>query len=314
MSSEPATEGQTPARRHPRRLGLGVVVVAFQQPESTLRCLRSIAGDPSPTERTVVVVDNSPPEDRGALRKRIRSATILERPENPGFGVGANLGVDHLKERAAGTYLGFVILNHDVELLPGFLGDAKAALADPEVGAASGPLFLDRAGGPLWYAGGGVRYLTGTVWQSHDPDDAEEERDVEFIPGSAVVVSAEAWDDVEGFDPRFFLYHEDLDLCRRLHRSGWRLRFRPGMRAVHHLGASTGSRDDSALYLENLARTRFLPWKSRLYRLYLAVLHTPYVIWRSVRIFWREGLRGGCPKVKALQRGHWEGVRRLWPS
>lgn len=288
---------------------LGVVVVTYKDPGPTRRCLAALAADHSPAPRAVVVVDNSPGPrpclDPAELDPGVR---LLHHPDNPGFGAGANRGVEALQSDDA--LRGFVILNHDVEVLPGFIGATAAAL-EPGVGAVAGPLYLDRPDGPLWYAGGGFRRLTGTVWQSHSPADAGRAREVGFLPGAALGVSAAAWRQTGGFDPHFFLYHEDLDLCLRLRRAGWRLRFEPGMRAVHHLGAATGSRRGSPLYLEHITRTRLRPHRSRAYRLYLAALHTPYALARALGLLAREG-RAGAPKVRALLRGHRAALADLW--
>lgn len=285
---------------------VGVVVVHHGDSGPTLRCLRSVLSDPSPAERRVVVVDNSA-ETPGGLADRDLPAGVerLPAPENPGFGAGANRGVEHLRGGwgDAPPPAAWVILNHDTELLPGFLAAAAEAVSEPGVGAAGGPLTLDRPDGPLWYAGGGFRRITGTVRQSRSAADARTRREVRFIPGTALAVAPAAWRDVGGFDPGFFLYHEDLDLCLRLRRSGWRLRFAPGMAAVHAMGAATGSRERSSLYLEHMTRTRFRPHPSRLYRAYLAGVHTPWVALRALRLLLRDGRRA-LPAVRALLRGH----------
>jgi len=283
---------------------LGVVIVHYGRPDPTFRCLRSIVHDGA-VSPPIVVVDNGPPERTESLGAAseawlsLSDLEILSCPDNPGYGGGANRGVEALLHREGLS--GWVILNHDVEIVPGFLTAAARSLADPGVGAVGGPLRSGHRGGPLWYAGGGFRYLTGTVTQSRSEEDAGRPRDVGFIPGTAIAVARQAWQDVGGFDPAFFLYHEDLDLCLRLRRRGWRLRFEPAMAAVHHLGGATGSRDRSALYLEEMAATRLRPHRSRLYRLYLATLHTPYVLLRALKLAIEDR---GRVRARALLAGH----------
>ena len=75
-----------------------------------------------------------------------------------------------------------------------------------------------------------------------------------------------------GFDSRYFLYNEDVDLCLRLRRAGWRLLFEPGMVCFHAIGGATASADRSPIYLENLTRTRFAPFQ---------VAFVPGLCWRD---------------------------------
>jgi GT2 family glycosyltransferase len=194
-----------------------------------------------------------------------------------------------------------VALNNDAVLAAGFL-DAAAAALEVGVGAAGGPI-RDPERGSLWYAGGRVSFLTGTVRQQRSERAAARPRDVGFIPATAMALAPAAWRELDGFDPRYFLYNEDLDLCLRLRRAGWRLRFEPGMACRHRLGTSTGSAVRSPLYLENLTRTRLLPFRSPAYRAYLAVIHSVYCAARIAGLALRH--RGRCaPFVNAVLRGH----------
>jgi N-acetylglucosaminyl-diphospho-decaprenol L-rhamnosyltransferase len=63
--------------------------------------------------------------------------------------------------------------------------------------------------------------------------------DVEWVAGTCFVVRRTAWDQVGGFDEDFFMYMEDVDLCRRLAGAGWRLRYVPEATVVHEIGRSS---------------------------------------------------------------------------
>ena len=275
----------------------GVVVVHFGDPESTLRCLASVAADVSRVDRRVVVVDNSGNLDPGRLET---DAQLLARPDNPGFGAAANLGLASA-DRDHGCSL-YLVLNNDAMIASGFLDGAAGAL-EVGVGAVGGPIHTPSQPPNLWYGGGGLNFLTGTVRQTRSAGAAEKRREVGFIPATAMAISSVAWREVGGFDPRFFLYNEDVDLCLRLRRAGWRLLYEPSMPCEHHIGGATGSDVRSPLYLENLTRTRLLPFKSRSYRMYLAVVHTLYNALRIAGLGLRHGLRSG-PYIKAVVRGH----------
>jgi len=285
---------------------IGVVVVHFGEPEPTLHCLASIFQDGSAVGRSVVIVDNSANLDPQALPSAV---TLLPCPDNPGFGVGANRGASDLLAREELRAL--VVLNHDVVLDDGFLDAAAEAVEIEGIGAAGGPLFLNRLGGALWSAGGSLNYLTGTVHQSRSLAQAQERRRVTFLPGAALAFRVAAWNEVGGFSPRYFLYNEDLDLGLRLQRAGWSLLFEPKMACLHRLGTATGSGEASPLYLEHLTATRLQPFVNPFYRLYLAFLHSAYVAFRASSLLLRFGTGAG-PRVRALLRGHGRALRGLW--
>lgn len=283
----------------------GVVIVHYGEVDPTIRCVASVLGDPSPVARRVIVVDNS-----GALEPDtlVAGVDVIRRAHNPGFGSAVNDGVAALEAGGASSF--FVVLNNDAVLGPGYLDVASDAL-EVGVGAAGGAIRDGLDTSKVWYAGGGINYVTGTVRQRRFAKTSEEGRDVGYIPATAMAVSATAWKDVGGFDTRFFLYNEDLDLCLRLRRAGWRLRYEPGMDCFHRLGGSTGSAERSPLYLENLTATRFLPFRSRPYRVYLAGLHSMYNAARAFGLVARHGGRSG-PYVSAIVRGHGRALATLF--
>jgi N-acetylglucosaminyl-diphospho-decaprenol L-rhamnosyltransferase len=283
---------------------VGVVIVHYGDPEPTHACLRSIEQDPSRTTRFIVVVDNS-----GNLSAEVvgSGVTLVPSVDNPGFGAGVNRGAEVLQE--AGDFSVYVALNNDVVIAPGYLDAALSAL-QPGVAAVAGPIYLDRIGERLWYAGGRVNFLTGTVLQDRTAKAATRARKVGFLPGTAFGIRPEAWRQVGGFDPEYFLYNEDLDLCLRLRRLGWTLCFEPRMVSVHRLGGTTGSRERSPLYLEHLARSRLRPFRPWPYRLYLAGIHTGYNLLRGLRLYTKHG-SAAQPYVAALSRGHLHAVREL---
>jgi N-acetylglucosaminyl-diphospho-decaprenol L-rhamnosyltransferase len=286
------------------RARVGVVIVHFGDPAPTVACLAALERDGSRAVRRVVVVDNGGTLKSGAWQ----GADVLSLGGNPGFGAGVNAGVAALGDDRLDA---LIVLNNDIEVADGYIDAGVKAVGRPGVGLAAGPLYLDRPGGALWYAGGGVNWLTGTVRQTRSAAAARRERTVGFVPGAAFAVGAEAWRRVGGFDASYFLYNEDVDLCLRLRRSGWHSLFSPEMVAVHRVGAVTGSRARSPFYLEQMAATRLRPFRPLAYRLYLAALHSGYAV---LRVLWYRGaMRGETGRVAAaaIVRGHRRALRQL---
>jgi GT2 family glycosyltransferase len=281
-----------------------VVIVHFGDVGPTLACLEAVQRDRSRCSRRVVVVDNG-----GSLAPAsVLGAEVVPLPANVGFGAGVNAGVRVLGSE---VWDALVVLNNDAEVGDGYLDAAVAALSHPSVALVGGPLYLDKPGGVLWYAGGGVNWLTGTVRQARSRRAATRRRTVGFVPGAAFAVRVEAWHQVEGFDSSYFLYNEDLDLCLRLRRRGWRLLYEPAMVAVHRLGAVTGSAARSPLYLEHMTATRLRPFRPFAYRAYLACLHTAYVALRACAYLTVVGGEAGRGAFRALAHGHRQALWHL---
>jgi len=218
--------------------------------------------------------------------------------------VGLDFAVQLLMREQGALPPVLVFLNNDVRVKPGFLDAAASAILRRKAGAAGGPVRFPGKEGRLWYAGGSIRWQTGTVVQQRSEAAARRAKEVRFIPGAAMAVDSRAYLDIGGFDPRFFLYNEDLDLCLRLSRAGYSLVFEPGMESVHDLGVASGSSQESPLYLELSARTRLLPFRSLAYRAHVAAIHTPYVALRAAAVLMRWNRKGGWERAAALLRGH----------
>jgi N-acetylglucosaminyl-diphospho-decaprenol L-rhamnosyltransferase len=133
-----------------------------------------------------------------------------------------------------------LLLNEDSELRPGATGALLAALrADPEA-AAAGAQLLDADGRPLacaWRLPGlGSALATALflhkalVTQSGD----SRTRRVGWVQSAAMLVRREAAEQVSYLDPKFFVYSDETDFCKRLTDASWRILHVPAARAVHH--------------------------------------------------------------------------------
>ena len=230
---------------------IDVVVVAYGSEELIEGCLGSLAA--APEVSSIVVVDNG--DGLSADAAEALGATVVRRPDNPGFGAGQNQGV-------ALTAAPFVLLlNPDAEMEPDALRAGLVALEDRAVGAVQGVVAAESTGEPERSAGRelGPLHLLGRAFAARRllrsrviagmakqvpalrdhveraPSQAEE---VETLAAVSILVRRRAFLDVEGFDEGYFLYGEDLDFCRRLRAAGWRLLALPAPWSRHHSGAS----------------------------------------------------------------------------
>lgn len=206
---------------------MDVVCVEYRTPAAACRALRALSG---PLVRRRVLVRTGPPgadplPDPGPLE-------VVLRPDNPGFGVAANHGA----QRGDAPWILF--LNPDCRLARSGLEELRDFLRRHPRVAAVGPRLVSPGG--VEQRPGGVRptslrrLLEPATWAR----GLRTPREVEWVAGTCLLVRRDAFEAVGGFDPRFFLYFEDVDLGRNLTRAGWRVAVHPGVIAEHEGGTS----------------------------------------------------------------------------
>lgn len=211
---------------------VSVILLNYRGASDTVAALAYLAELDWPAARLeVVVVDNaSGGDDLERLRAAAGSARVIAAPANLGFAGGCNFGV----AAATGEFLAF--LNNDARPDPQWLSAAIAVFErDPEVAAVACKV-LDWAGETIDYVDSSLTwYGMGYKRETGQPDSPgqDEAHDVLFATGSAMLVRAEVFRAVGGFDERFFMFYEDVDLGWRLNLLGYRVRYVPGSLAYH---------------------------------------------------------------------------------
>jgi len=238
-----------------------VVVVAYASRDTIEHCIERVAALPG--VGNLVVVDHG--TDGTADIAEVLGAQVYRDPGNPGFGAGQNRGV-------AATIAPYVLLlNPDAAPEPEGIAAGLAHLdADLRVGAVQGVITNRTTGAPERSSGrelGPVHLLGRAVGArrllAYAPVRAIARRvgvvadhvervpadpiEVDSLAATAILVRRTAFDEIGGFDESYFLYGEDLDLCRRMRRAGWKLLALPDRFAWHESGASAASSTEREL-------------------------------------------------------------------
>ncbi len=228
---------------------LDVVIVNYNAGEHLLGCLGALDRAADGTDLDVVVVDNAS-VDGSAERAQASHPGIrtIRNDENVGFAAAADQGIH-------ATHAPWIfVVNPDAEVLAGtFAGILRLAAAKPEV-AVIGPLVRESDGtvypsarripalsdalghaliGPFSKRNRFTRAYTLANW------DRTSEREVDWVSGSCMFLRRDAVERVGAFDPGYFMYAEDADLCTRMRRAGWGVLFTPVMEVRHERGVST---------------------------------------------------------------------------
>ena len=225
------------------------VVVNFRAGSLLTECVRSVFADSSAGEVELVVVDNG--SDDGSVDELVRAipdVRVIRSPGNVGYARAANLGI------AATRAPVVAVLNPDLTMES---GTAKALLArfdeEPALGAC-GPRVRNLDGTDYPSArrsptiGLAVAHGLLGLWWPANPfttryrqlnADPALPRSVDWVSGAAIWLRRSALDAVGGWDERYFMYMEDLDLCWRLKGSGFEVAYEPAGAVTHVQGAST---------------------------------------------------------------------------
>jgi N-acetylglucosaminyl-diphospho-decaprenol L-rhamnosyltransferase len=215
------------------------------------RCVASLERDPLTATAPVIVVDNASRDGSArAVAARHPRVRLIELAENRGFGAGNDAGL-------AVCETPFVLMaNPDTEIAEG----SAAAMVEhlerqPRVGLV-GCRLVDTDGAVLTtvrnlptvlreaveclflhrFLRASAERLAETV---QDPAAYRSPREAGWVSGAVMLARMEALRDVGGFDEDYFLYAEEIDLCRRLADAGWAIRYDPALTMLHVGGAYT---------------------------------------------------------------------------
>lgn len=262
-------------------MDLSIILVNFNDGRRLEACLSSIVANPSARAHEIIVVDNASTDgSRDIVTQKYPSVRWVANATNEGFAKANNRGV----RESRGKYLLF--LNTDTVVPAGALDRLLARLkADTQAGAA-GPA-LARDGGYQVSFGSRVSFV-GQFFQKIFLNpfykvtlrSRRTVRAVGWLSAASLLCRRAAFEQVGGFDERFFIYFEDIDLCYRLRQAGWTLLFVPDIRVRHEGGSTTVPRR---------AESRF---EYRRSQLYFYAKHNSRVSHRVLRFYLKWNVRG----------------------
>lgn len=229
----------------PDRPDVSIIIVNHHADRILGGCIGATVSGSSTLSREFIVVDNP---STGDMSSRYGDINVQRIPisERLGFAAACNLGVNS----ASGTHLLF--LNPDVVVEPGAVDHLHSACKRlPDAGAVVGRLTLpDGTFHPscrkfptmknlLFSHGSVLNRLLGGKTGAYMLPDYEDTTEVDWGAAALMMMRREAFEEVSGFDERYFMYLEDTDLCYRLRERGRRTYYVPAARGVHYWGYST---------------------------------------------------------------------------
>ncbi len=236
----------------------------------------------------IVIADNFSSDDSIAfLKSNYPQLRRILLNENYGFAGGYNMA---LKEVDADV---FVLLNSDVEVTAGWIEpiislmeeDTTIVACQPKIRSYNDKPLLEHAGG----AGGFIDYLgypfcRGRIYNALEEDHGQynDSREVFWATGACLFVRANIFHQLKGFDEDFFAHMEEIDLCWRIHRLGYKIMVEPKSE-VFHVGGGTLPKNNPRKTYYNFRNNLMMIHKNQ---------PAPKVWWILIARLFLDGLAG----------------------
>lgn len=298
-------------------MDVSILVISYNTRELTLACLRSVYEQTRRVTFELIVLDNHSVDGSAeAIEAAFPGVRLIRAGRNLGFAGGNNVAA----REARGRYL--LLLNPDTVVLDGAI-DKLVAFADANAqwGILGGrTVFADGTLNPAscwrrptpWSsfciaAGLTAMFPTSDLFarESFGSWRRDSIREVDIVSGCFFLVRRELWLGLGGFDPAFFMYAEEADLCLRAAKRRVRCAVTPEATIVHYGGASEKVRADKMVRLfqakAQLARRHWAPgWVA----FGVAMLD----LWAVARVL----ALGAFSRVQPRQRGAYETWKGIW--
>lgn len=279
-------------------MSISIIIVTYNSCGDIDACLNSLFTH-SP-EAEFIVVDNLSTD--GTLKhvwQEYPSVKAVSAGRNGGYGAGNNIGAGI----ARGDYL--VILNPDTEVQAGWLDPLIEVLEQrPDVGLVT-PTILLKGSDERVNACGNDVHLTGLTFCARLHEDAPPmtapARSVAAISGAAFAIRRDVWEQLGGFDERFFMYLEDTDLSLRARRLGYEILHVPASRIWHSYSVRV-----SATKLYHLERNRLLMLRKNFTPATLALISPALALTEALT--WAFCVQQG----RVFVRAKWYSYYRFW--
>ncbi|MDD5397171.1 MAG: glycosyltransferase family 2 protein [Candidatus Moranbacteria bacterium] len=229
---------------------ISFVIVNYQSRDFLQKCLASLRPCLKKKSAEVIIVNN----DDAILDYDLfvfPNLKIINNPKNDGFAKACNLGA----KAAKGKYLFF--LNPDTELKFSNIDEFVLNFNDSNVGMLAPGLLTSEGVPQPWSAGCNINLwdilknnfghiASQKIWSSNSASEAD------WVSGAAFVISKKLFDSCHGFDENFFMYFEDIDLCKRVQQKNKIILRIPQFSVLHHGGQSyTDKKEQKQHYYES---------------------------------------------------------------
>ena len=288
---------------------VAIVIVAWNQLDATLACLKTVYAQSYDSFEVVLVDNGSDAGFQEKIRAQYPQVTLLGSRTNLGFSGGNNIGIRY----ALSQSFDFVfLLNNDTLLDSGCLQTLVNGLdgAKQDVAAVAAKIYYAHDRSRIWTVGCNfrpwLRELNDVGKDSVDEGQWSQSRQVEFVPFCGVLFKREVFGSTGLLDEGYFLYYEDMDYCQRLLAEGRKIKFEPNAIIWHAVSASSGgNQSTAALYWLAKSSGRYFRTYGRGWRM---ILILPYRLASALRKTGTLLLASNFQEIKS----YWRGLKDGW--
>jgi N-acetylglucosaminyl-diphospho-decaprenol L-rhamnosyltransferase len=306
---------------------LSILIVTYNSRSLVDGLLDRLARQIDGLNAEVVLVDNASHDGTAdAVAEHHPWVRLVRSAQNLGFAAGNNLAARHAQGRV------LLLLNPDALPARGCVARGLALMdSDPGVGLAGARLLADDgatqpsarmfptlAQEAIVLSGLAARFPKSRWFGRLDRTWADPARaaPVDWVPGAFALIRHDLFERLGGFDERFFLYYEEVDLCRRIRAAGYRVQYWPELR-VRHIGGVSARTVTGATVARSGSQLTL--WRARSGLLYYRKNHGWMTAWAVNRLErswhalrgWRAALRGQADKA-AESATHLGLLQRAW--
>jgi GT2 family glycosyltransferase len=273
-------------------LDLSVVIVSFNTRDLLRQCLQTVEREAETIPYETIVIDNASRDGSAEMvADEFPAVRLIRSDKNLGFAAANNRGF----AIARGRYV--ALLNSDAFPQPGALRRSIEHMdSQPQVGVGGGRIvgsdgslqpsarmFPSPLNDLIIMTGLASRYPKSRLWGRPDRTWANqlEPAAVDWIPGAYMVIRREVLDQVGHFDERFFLYYEEVDLCRRVKAAGYPIWYWPDIVTVHIGSESAKTIAEKPKAVPNF---QLALWRMRAELLYYRKHHSRFGAWSAAAV------------------------------
>ena len=230
---------------------ISIVIVNYRVKDLLKECLNSILSSKGKMDNEIIVIDNNSKDGSVELLKReFPEVRLLENLQNKGFSFACNQGI----KKSSGEYI--LLLNPDTIFPQRDFGKMIEFMDSNQKAGICGPEMVDGRGELLYSCRSFPTFLTSIsssqsllerifpgnpLSRKYLLKDIDHSRiqEVDWVSGSCLFARKKMLDEIGFLDEDFFIYVEDVDLCYRAHRAGWKVFYFPQVTFIHRVGQST---------------------------------------------------------------------------